>query len=203
MTRRVGIFGGSFDPVHVGHLWIAEAALETLGLDEVRWIPAATSPLKRHGPVAPAADRLEMVRLAIAGAPGHVVDDREITRGEVSYTVETLRDLRAESPADRRFLILGSDSLHTLREWHEPKRLLALATIAVVQRGGEPEIDFSVMDGLASKGQIEAARRAVIAMPVIELSSTEMRQRIAAGRSIRFRTPHAVEALIASRNLYR
>ena len=146
---RIGIFGGSFDPVHIGHLWIAESALEKLRLDEVRWIPAATSPLKQHGPVATDEDRLQMVRLAVSGSSKHVVDDREIVRGDVSYTVDTLDQITSENPDAEIFLIIGSDSLASFGKWHEPERLLTLASLAVVQRGGERSVDFSVLDGLA------------------------------------------------------
>lgn len=200
---RVGIFGGSFDPIHVGHLWIAEAALESLELDEVRWMPAATSPLKPDGPQAAGEDRLQMVHLALAGSEAHAVDDREVRRGEISYTVDTLAELQAERPHEERFLIVGSDSLASFRQWHQPERLLTLATLAVVHRGGEPPPDFSALQGLATQGEIDKICRHAIPMPRIEISSSELRERIASGRSIRFRTPRPVEALIASKGLYR
>ena len=200
---RIGVFGGSFDPVHVGHLWIAEAALEWLGLDEVRWIPAATSPLKPAGPVATDQQRLEMLKLAVSGAEKHVVDDREIVRGEISYTVDTLAEIHAEFPEAELLLIIGSDSLASFRQWHQPERLLEMALPAVVQRGGEAEIDFSVLQGLASTERLDAAGELVIKMPVIEISSSEIRARIGEGRSVRFRIPRPVEALIEAVNLYR
>ena len=140
---RIGIFGGSFDPVHIGHLWIAESALESLQLNEIRWIPAATSPLKRHGPIASDQDRLQMLRLAVAGADQHIVDDREIVRGEISYTVDTVSAIREDFPAAEIFLVLGSDSLASFQKWHQASKLLELVTLAVVQRGGQPPIDFS------------------------------------------------------------
>lgn len=200
---RVGLFGGSFDPVHLGHLLIAESALETLSLDQVRWIPAATSPLKRGGPVASDADRLEMLRLAIDGADGHLIDECELTRGEVSYTVDTLMDLHRRFADADFYFIIGSDSLATWRQWRSPQRIMELAHLAVVQRGGEPAADFSPLEGLATQEQIANARRNVIPMPAIELSSSDLRSRIAAGRGIRFRTPRGVEDWILSRGLYR
>ena len=201
-AQRIGILGGSFDPVHLGHLWIAESARETLSLDQIRWIPAATSPLKRQGPVASNEQRLQMLQLAIAGCPSFVVDDRELRRGEISYTVDTLAELRAEFPADDLFLIIGSDSLASIEQWRQPERLLQMATIVVVQRGGEPPIDFSVLKDLASAQQIQAAREHVLPMPIIELSSSDLRARVATGRSIRFRVPRPVEALIAAERIY-
>ena len=199
---RIGIFGGSFDPVHVGHLWIGEAAIEQCGLDELRWIPAATSPLKPGGTVASNELRLQMLRLAVSGAGGQVVDDRELRRGEVSYTVDTAAELTAEFPDAEIVLIIGSDSLASMQRWHRPADLLQLVTLAVVQRGGDPEIDFSVLEDLASTEQVAQFRDAVIHMPVIEISSSDIRDRVADGRSIRHRVPHPVAALIDAESMY-
>ena len=143
-----------------------------------------------------------MVRLAVSGSSKHVVDDREIVRGDVSYTVDTLDQIRSEHPDAEIFLIIGSDSLASFEKWHEPERLLTLVSLAVVQRGGEPPVDFSVLDGLASPEIVKVCSESVIDMPVIELSSTELRNRIAEGRSIRFRLPRSVEALIEANHLY-
>lgn len=199
---RIGIFGGSFDPVHYGHLWIAQSALESLELNEIRWIPAAQSPLKPGGPVAPAEDRLQMLKLAIGGADQHVVDDREIRRGEVSYTVDTVNELLNENPNAEIVMVIGSDSLATMNKWHEPKQLLEKVAPAVVQRGGDPDIDFGVLADLVTPDRIELFKKHVIKMPVIELSSSNLRERIGAGKGIRFRTPRAVEAMIAASKIY-
>ncbi|TWT82807.1 Nicotinate-nucleotide adenylyltransferase [Planctomycetes bacterium CA13] len=199
---KIGIFGGSFDPIHLGHLWIAESAIETLGLDQVRWIPAAKSPLKPHGPVASDQDRLEMVRLAISGAEKHRLDDREIRRGEISYSVDTVADLQAEFPTDEFCLIIGSDSLALIHKWYQAKKLLERILPAVVQRGGEPDIDFSVLNGLVDPKRVKMIRDHVIKMPVIEISSSEIRERVAQGRSIRYRVPRSVEALLEARKIY-
>jgi len=199
---RIGLFGGSFDPVHLGHLLIAEASREALGLDEVRWLPAAQSPLKPTGPVASAADRLAMLRLACGGTPQFIIDDREIARGGVSYTVETLAEFADERPAAERFLLLGADALASIRQWHQPERLLQLCTPAVLQRGGHAEIDWSVLDGLVEPSRRAAIEQAVVPMPLIEISSTDLRERSADGRSIRFRTPRPVETYIANAGIY-
>ncbi len=200
---RIGIFGGSFDPIHLGHLWVAEAALESCGLSELRWLPAAKSPLKPAGTIASDEDRLQMVRLAVSGCAEYVVDDREIHRGDVSYTVDTVAEIMQEYPAAEVVMVIGSDSLALLPQWHQPQRLLQWVIPAVVQRGGSPPIDFSVLEGLVPPDRIELFRSQVIRMPQIELSSSELRQRVAAGNSIRFRVPRAVEALIEARSLYR
>ena len=120
---RIGILGGSFDPPHVGHLWIAEAVRESLKLDEIRWIPAAISPLKPDGPVASNQQRRQMLGLAIAGCESYRLDDRELKRGDVSYTLHTLQELKKELPDAEFFLIMGSDSLASIRHWHQPQRL--------------------------------------------------------------------------------
>lgn len=199
---RIGVFGGSFDPVHIGHLWIGEAAIESLDLDEIRWIPAAQSPLKPDGPVASDEHRLQMLRLALAGSPRHIVDDREIRRGEISYSVDTIAELKGEFPEAEFVMIIGSDSLTSLRKWRQPERLLQLVVPAVVHRGGEEEIDFSVLEGLVDQKRIELIRRHVISMPAIEVSSSDLRKRVSEGRSIRYRTPRAVEAMIAAQEIY-
>jgi nicotinate-nucleotide adenylyltransferase len=200
---RIGVFGGSFDPVHIGHLWIAEAALESLELAEIRWIPTAVSPLKPEGPVASDEHRLQMLRLAVSGCDEYVIDDREIRRGKLSYTVETVEELRAEHPETEIVIIIGSDSLATIPQWRDAERLLRLALPAVVQRGGWEEPDFSVLEGLVDQDRIDRIRHCVIPMPLIEVSSREMRARVAAGRSLRFRTPRAVESLIKAEGIYR
>ena len=200
---RIGIYGGSFDPIHVGHLWVAEAALEGLQLSEIRWIPTATSPLKRGGTVASDQDRLQMLRLAVSGFPEHVIDDREIRRGDVSYTLDTVEEIQRESPEAEIVMVIGSDSLALLPKWHRPKRLLELVIPAVVQRGGDDPIEFSVLETFVDGPRLNVIRSHVIKMPVIELSSSDLRSRISDGKSIRFRVPRAVESFIEASGLYR
>lgn len=201
-NERIGVFGGSFDPVHLGHLWIGEAATEQLRLDRLLWIPTATQPLKPDGPVAGNEQRCAMLRLAVGGRKGHLVDDREIRRSGVSYTVDTVTELGREFPGATLLLIVGSDSLESIRRWHQPERLLQQVRLAVVQRGGEAAIDFSVLDGLVEPERIEAFRRCVIKMPVIELSSTEIRRRVRQGRGVRYLVPRAVEAYLDANRVY-
>ena len=202
---RIGIFGGSFDPVHVGHLWIAEAASETLALDRLLWVPSATQPLKPDGPSASGEQRLAMLRLAVGGRPGHEIDDRELRRSGVSYTIDTVDALQHEheSEAAEFFLVLGSDSLASMPLWHQPEQLLSRVTLAVVRRGGEAEIAFSVLSGMVDQDRIDRFAECVIEMPLIELSSSEIRSRVRRGLSIRHRVPRAVEAYIGANGVYR
>jgi nicotinate-nucleotide adenylyltransferase len=199
---RLGIFGGSFDPVHYGHLLLAECAREALALDEVWLIPAAIPPHKTARELAPAKSRLEMLELALAGNERLRASALEIDRGGVSYTVETLAAVHEQVAGATLLLLMGADSLRDLPTWLEPARICALALPAVVRRGGSPEPDFSVLTQLVSPQRLAEIRAAQVQMPLIELSSTDLRQRAAAGMSLRYRTPRAVEKYIETHGLY-
>ncbi len=203
MFGKVGILGGSFDPIHYGHLWIANHAFEQLHLDSLRIIPAAQSPLKPINSHADARCRLEMTQLAISGIDQWTVDDCEIQRGGTSFTLDTVLHLRRQFPGNQWYLIVGADSVASLPLWHQPEELLRCVTLAAVQRASDPPIDYGVIEKLADAEVAKKCRSAAVTMPLISLSSSEIRRRIAAGRNIRFMTPSAVQAYIASANLYR
>jgi nicotinate-nucleotide adenylyltransferase len=200
---RVAVFGGSFDPVHLGHLWMAELSREAMQLDEVVFVPAATSPLKPHGPVATNDQRLMMLRLAISGQTSMSIDTREIDRGGTSYTIDTIKELQRERPADQLFLLMGTDAFNSLDRWKEPVELLSLVTPIVLRRGGEGEPDWELCQRLVGRDRTDQIRGAALQLPVIELSSGELRDRISKGKSIRFRVPRPVEAYIEAERLYR
>ncbi|MEX1222945.1 MAG: nicotinate-nucleotide adenylyltransferase [Pirellulales bacterium] len=199
---RIGIFGGSFDPVHYGHLLMAEHAREQLRLDEVRFLPAATAPHKQHREIASAEDRVEMLKLAIAGHVPFTVDTREIDRGGLSYTVDTLRELHDEDDSRELFLLLGGDSLADLPGWREPEQICRLSTPAAIARVGFERLAFEALEPLVEPERMEAIKNCVVQMPLIELSSTEIRRRVGAGESIRFQTPRAVEQYVLLQELY-
>lgn len=199
---RLGIFGGSFDPVHYGHLLLAECAREQLALDEVWLMPAAVSPFKVGRTQAPAKARLEMLELALAGSDHLRASPLEIDRGGVSYTVDTLAEIAARQPDAELYLLMGADALRDLPTWRESQRICELATPAVVRRGGSAQPDFSGLAAIVSAERIEAIRAAQVQMPLIELSSTDLRARAAAGQSLRYRTPRAVEKYIETHRLY-
>jgi len=200
---RLGLFGGSFDPVHYGHLLLAECCRETLRLDEVWLVPAAVPPHKQARERAAATARLEMLELALAGHEQIKASRLEIERGGVSYTVDTLAAVRELHSEATLFLLMGADSLHDLPTWREPARICELAIPAVVRRGGAAEPDFSVLAPLVSRDRLVEIRAAQVEMPLIELSSTDLRQRVASGKSLRFRTPRAVEKYIETQGLYK
>src|SRR5258706_9716412 len=184
--KRVGVFGGTFDPVHVGHLAIALAALESVPLDRVLFVPARRSPLKDRDPVASAADRVTMLESAIASEPRFALSPVELERDGVSYTVDTLEALRKEGEL---FLILGSDALADLARWRAPDRIHELATILVAARPGAPEPD-----------PMHGAR--AFDAPRLDISSRELRARATRGMSLRYLVPDAVWEHIRKRGLY-
>lgn len=200
--QGIAILGGSFDPVHVGHLWMAEAALQQLPVDHVRWIPAATSPLKPGGPVASNAQRLQMLRLALSGYQGHQIDTWELDRDEISYTIDTLKHLRETHPNQPLYLVVGADSLASFPRWKEPTGILDLCTLAVVARGGWDLPDYDRLRPYGSAETIQRVQQNEIKMPQIEISSNELRERVGNQESIRFRIPHPVEVFIRNESLY-
>lgn len=199
---RIGIYGGSFDPVHVGHLLVAETVREQIQLDQVLFIPAAQSPLKLDYPPIAGRARVEMLQLAIGGHPAFNVDDREIARGGVSYTVDTLRELQSEQPGMEWFLLMGADSLVDLGRWKEPSELCKHATPVVVARGGSPVPDLERIQPFVDAKRMNQIRQFVVKMPQFEISSRDLRVRIQNKKSIRYQVPASVEAYIASHQLY-
>jgi len=195
--------GGSFDPVHYGHLILAETCREACELDEVWFVPAATPPHKIGQARAAARHRLAMLQLAVTDQPEYVVSAVEVERGGVSYTVDTLERLRADRPQASLNLLLGSDSLRDFPTWREPRRIAALATLVVVRRAGQSEHDVRRWCDELPNRLGGTANCRVVEMPAIELSSSDLRQRVATGRSIRFRTPQLVEEYIDREGLYR
>ena len=201
MASKRGILGGSFDPVHVGHLRIAEEARLALGLDGVTFVPAGLQWMKKGTEAAPATDRLEMVRLATEGNDGFDVSDVEIRRPGPSYSVDTLREFRQTlgSEADLYF-ILGQDAFADLHLWSRPAELTALCRFAVMPRVDGPAVDLRRMDEHVPG----VSGRAVLLddAPRIEVSSSELRARLGRGESIRYLVPDAVADYIARRGLY-
>jgi nicotinate-nucleotide adenylyltransferase len=191
---RIGVFGGTFDPPHVGHLLVANDAREALELDRLIFVPAGAQPFKvDNPPVASGQDRLEMVRLAVADDANYVVDDAEINRKGLSFTVDTLEHLSERNPAARLYLLMGEDVLAGFEKWRSPARIRELATLVAVSRGG---LAGSVADPAMSAVLRVSTRR-------VDVSSTEIRERRRAGKSIKGFVPESVERFIDARGLYR
>lgn len=197
---RLGVFGGTFDPVHYGHLLLAEQCREQCRLDEVLFIPAGTPPHKLSQTIAPAAARLAMLQLAVGGHNKFRVNGRELQKVTPSFTVETLAELHAEDPERELYFLMGADSLRDFPTWREPERILELATLAVVNRGDQPAPDLApVRDLLEGRG---GSRVKLVTMPAVDISSSDIRRRAGDGESIRYLTPRAVECYIATHQLY-
>jgi len=194
-----GVLGGTFDPIHVAHLAIAQAALETFALRRVLFVPAAQPPHKPGRPISPAEHRFAMVEVAIAGNPGFEASRMELDRAGPSYTVDTLAALHAADPETRLALILSAESFAGLPTWNEAERILTLADVIVAPRFGYDEVDGSF---LARQFPSSRAQAVFLDGPRVWLSASEIRQRAAAGRSVRYLVPDAVAAYIGDHGLY-
>jgi nicotinate-nucleotide adenylyltransferase len=199
---RIGIYGGSFDPIHFGHLLLAESCREALQLDQVIFIPANISPLKTGITPTSPKHRIEMLQLALLSNPAFQIDTREVDRGGVSFTVDTLRELRAERPSDQLYLMMGADSLADFDRWREPGAICQLAMPVVVARPGQGEPPWHVLASYMSEQAVNEAKSLMVRMPLIEISSTDLRKRVQLGQSVRYRVPPAVEAYIKAQALY-
>jgi nicotinate-nucleotide adenylyltransferase len=204
---RIGVYGGSFNPVHLGHLLAAECSREQACLDRVLFVPAAVPPHKRDRALATAEDRLAMLALAVGGHEAFAVSTLELDRGGVSYTIDTLADLAARHPGDTLVLLLGPDAVAGLPTWRDPGAILDGWEVRAVERDGLDDVasivarpDVAALLGAErASGLIESRIR----MPAIGIRASDLRAAVAAGRSIRYRTPRAVEAYISAHGLYR
>jgi len=183
--KKIGIYGGTFDPVHHAHLILARDALETLGLDEVIFVPAAISPLKKTAPIASGELRLGMVRAAIKGEPKFAVDDCELRRPPPSYTIDTVEEIRQRNRNTTIYCLIGEDNVGGLTKWHRFTELEKNAQFVVLDRTGQrPTHSYPIVN-----------RK-------IDISATEIRTRVASGRSICYLVPSAVEEIIRREKLY-
>ncbi len=193
---RIGLFGGSFDPIHMAHLLLAETVRTELKLDRILFMPAFVAPHKQTRAATEGFHRLQMIRLAIQDNPHFTVSDYELAKPDISYTVDTLEYLQQNGHFDRSqlYLIIGADNLQGFHTWKDPQRIVALAQVVVVNR---PQNE--VNDSAAARyGPFLS-----VSIPMMALSASEIRRRVAGGQSIRYWTPGAVEKYIADHRLYR
>ena len=198
---RIGIFGGTFDPPHVGHLIAAADAADALALDRVLFIPAAAQPLKVGAVAATPAQRLAMTRLVGGADQRLVVDAIEIERAGLSYTVETVSELKRRSPGHEWFVLVGADVVQSFARWRDPLGILQMAGLVILRRG---DIDLETLAGwMPRDAQGHRPAYEVLASRRVDVTSTEVRARVGAGRSIRGFVPEAVQEYIARGGLYR
>ena len=192
-TRRVGLFGGTFDPVHNAHVALAHAALNALQLDEVRWIPTG-QPWQKDRTITPAKAREAMVRLAIEGEPRFTLSRIEIERNGPSFTLDTVRELAAAEPATEWVLLIGADQYAGLHSWRDWRELLARATLAVANRPGTPR---------PPDPEVQRHPHRAVPLPMLDISSTEIRHRVNTGDDISQLVPSQVARYIETHRLYR
>jgi nicotinate-nucleotide adenylyltransferase len=201
------VFGGSFDPVHIGHLLAAECCREQAGLDRVLFVPAAIQPHKQDRQLASGQHRMEMLALATGGNDAFAVLGDELERGGVSYTVDTLQRLKARHPDDDLLLILGPDAFLGLPTWREPQRIIDLAEVLAVERESLDDLSDAATRGpletLLGRERLDRVISKRVRLPAIGIRASDLRAAVAAGQSIRYRTPRAVECSIATHGLYR
>lgn len=200
---KLGIFGGSFDPVHRGHLTLAACCQEQARLDKVWFIPAAHQPFKPGGPFAANADRLAMLELALADSPQFEISRLEVDRGGMSYMVDTLSHIHALQPEVQLFLLMGADTLADFPFWRRPADICRLATPLVVDRAGEPAANFEHLLEFVSEERANEIAQHRVDMPRKQISSTEIRKLITAGGEWQEMVPDAVADYIQTHGLYR
>lgn len=203
MENGIILFGGTFDPIHLGHLQAAAAARRHLGAERVIFIPARRSPCKQEPPDASEEDRLRMVELAIEGNEAFDVSDCEFHRPPPSYTVDTVQEFRERLGSEAElFWLLGADAVKDLPHWYQIDRLMELCRMAVMYRAGYPKPDFSIYKPYFTPRQIQSLEENVIPVPLVDISSSEIRRRLACGQDVSDRVPAPVAEYIRRRRLY-
>ena len=198
---RVGLLGGSFDPLHLGHLALGEEARETLNLDKLLFVPAGAPWMKRRRKLADGLERLEMVRLAVSSNPCFGVSSLEVERPGPTYSVDTLEELHRQAGGrNEYYFILGADVVEDVGRWKEPARVLELCTLVVAYRPGYGQPDLATLDAV----QPGASAKAILLDTIpLDISSTGVRRRVARGRSVRYLVPPEVDTYIREHGLYR
>lgn len=199
---RIGIYGGTFDPIHYGHLLLAESARQQMRLDKVLFVPAGIPPHKRDWTLAPEADRIAMLEMAIRGNETFEIERFEIDSPEISYTVHTVEYLHGKYPGAEFFLLLGEDMLRSFTHWRQPERICELAPPLVIGRAGREIEDLNFLAKVASPERMEQIRRSRIHMIQVAYSSSELRDCVRDGLSIRYQTPREVIDYIREHGLY-
>ena len=198
---KLGVFGGTFDPIHLGHLIVAEDVRVRIALDEVLFIPTGQPWLKKSQKITRASHRMAMVELAVEGNPDFRASDMEIERPGPTYTIDTLMELRDQlGPEAELYVMLGTDSLKLLDRWKEPERIFELGRVVAMARPGSQDFDLRTLDCIADGISCKVK---LLDGPRIGVSGTELRRRVAEGLSIKYRVPEPVEAYIAEHGLYR
>jgi nicotinate-nucleotide adenylyltransferase len=203
-AEKLILFGGTFDPIHLGHTAVAAYAQEQICADRLIFILARCSPLKGFSPRASDDERLEMIRVAISENPGFAVSEYELRRPAPSYTLDTVRYFKAAHGGETEiYWLVGADGVEDLRHWHKIEELLDACNVSVMYRAGWPVPDFGRFERVWGRERVEKLKRNVVATPLVDISSTQIRDRLAHGQEIRGMVHSAVERYIRERGLYR
>ena len=203
MNTRIGLFGGSFNPIHFGHLIVARALRERLNLNQVIFLPSRRPPHKNVMMLAESQHRGEMVRLAIGGEEGFAFDNFDLAREGPCYTIETVAHFREQFPSAELYWFIGADSFMDLPTWHRASELVSKCSIVTAARSGKIPVNRSELEQAFGQEQTTRLFDGVIQTPVIDISSTDIRNRVATGRSIRYLVPEEVRKYIEKHRLYR
>ncbi len=204
MTQNIGLFGGTFDPPHLGHLISAEVLADALSLDQVIFIPSGNPPHKKDLTITSGEKRMAMLRLAIADNPRFVISDWELQQKVATYTINTVLYFQKTHPTARLYWLIGADSLHDLPNWYEFEKLIESVDIVTAYRGGlEIEKILSGLKNRLTNVQFEKLRKNLIKTPMIEIAAHELREKVRNGLTIRYLVPSAVEYYIRQEGLYR
>ncbi len=203
-NRKIALFGGTFDPIHVGHTEVASYAAKKIGAEKIVFIPAKLSPLKVLSPAAPASDRFEMIKLAIAGKSDFVVSDYELSKEGNNYTIETVRHFKKDFGPDAEiYWLAGADTMNELEHWYKIAELIRECNLCAMYRAGCERPDFTRFEKVWGAGRIEKLQANIIETPLIDISSSEIRSRIATGEDISGMVCPAVGEYIKKHGLYK
>jgi len=202
-AKKIILFGGTFDPIHLGHISVTSCAAEHINSEKVIFIPAKQSPLKSFSPAASDEDRIKMIHLVISEKEQFEVSDHELTKTGPSYTIETIRHFKTEYGADTEvYWLIGADSLEELPGWYKIDELIDECNLCVMYRGGYPKPDFGRFESLWDKARIEKLQQNIIQTPLININSTEIRTRLCRGEDISEMVDKAVAEYIYEHGLY-
>ena len=203
MRQKIILFGGTFDPIHYGHIRIAESAIQQIAADQLVFIPAKRSPHKKSFPVASAKERLEMISLAIAGKDNFSLTDCELKRPEPSFTLDTVRSFRAQYPEDAEvYWLVGADMVKDLTKWHRICDLIDQCNLCVMPRPGFERPSFAGLKGVLGRQRLEKLQRNVISTPLVDISGTQIMKKLACGDDVEPMLPPRVLAYIRKNGLY-
>ena len=202
--EKIIMFGGTFDPIHCGHIQVARAAMKHIEAQQVIWIPARRSPHKQQLPLASDSDRLEMIRRVISACPSFTLSDCELNRPEPSYTLDTVLEFRRQfGPQVELVWLVGADAVRDLPRWYRISEVMDNCTLAVMYRAGYPKPDFTACKPHFTHQQIQKLEDSVIPVPLVDISSTEIRNRLSKGQNVSEMLPPEVDEYIKTRRLYR